>query len=579
MLGLQDKQAAIIERMDKDLRSRNYLVDKLMKEGDTRDKLVKEAQQKINDLENKSIDNENRLFSLNTDMESFKMNYQIFQRNVEGLKEKMVIYDAYGDRISNCEREIEDLKKEIEKANRPVFSGNDGVDPSAIDDMLDNFRKEMYTIFAKREELEKLGERVQKLEEDYTGMDTKLNDTSSLATSNKEEIDKLKLALDGKLDSDVFDQTIANLQEAIKNAGGDVSKVATNTSGSFSTKDMSKIKDMLSKFPDLEKAIEKLRNEKAEKSDLDSKADKADLEKLISELNALRDLLNQLSKDMDFLKASGTGSGGEGADPQIVLQITNKIEKLEIKIGNLENDINGLKKAKPQQVAMPPPTTDTGIDGAKLDSFEKRLDGLESDFDKFNSEIVKEVKNHQDQINGKADYSQLEELKDFLLGKIDDLMRGFKQFADKNDTKKALKNLEKQLKNLYDLVMSKLSGHDEDDAMFSKKPLGGFSCASCEKNLLNLYGKPAEHHSWNKFPLRDPAERIARVGQGFSRMLSSMKPETNSRFQGVSTKYPNQYYEEDQDGNHDQTQPVRTQQNFYPGQVDYAKRPDSSDKK
>ena len=27
----------------------------------------------------------------------------------------------------------------------------------------------------------------------------------------------------------------------------------------------------------------------------------------------------------------------------------------------------------------------------------------------------------------------------------------------------------------------------EDDAMFSKKPLGGFSCASCEKNLINIY--------------------------------------------------------------------------------------------
>jgi hypothetical protein len=58
-------------------------------------------------------------------------------------------------------------------------------------------------------------------------------------------------------------------------------------------------------------------------------------------------------------------------------------------------------------------------------------------------------------------------------------LRGFKQFADKNETKKALKNLEKQLKNLYDLVMSRLQGGvDEEDAMFSKKPLGGFSCAS-----------------------------------------------------------------------------------------------------
>ena len=45
--------------------------------------------------------------------------------------------------------------------------------------------------------------------------------------------------------------------------------------------------------------------------------------------------------------------------------------------------------------------------------------------------------------------------------------------------------------------------------MFSKK---GFSCASCEKDLTNLYGKKVEFMPWGKMPLRDPSERIARVG-------------------------------------------------------------------
>jgi len=54
LLSLQDKQAEVLDRMDKDLRSRNYLVDKLMKESDKRDGDVKECQQKIKDLENKS---------------------------------------------------------------------------------------------------------------------------------------------------------------------------------------------------------------------------------------------------------------------------------------------------------------------------------------------------------------------------------------------------------------------------------------------------------------------------------------------------------------------------------------------
>lgn len=574
--------------MDKDLRSRNYLVDKLMRESTQRDEDVKECQTKIKDLENKSVDNENRLFSLNTDIESFKMNYQIFIRNMEGVKEKLSEFDGYGDRISQCERDIQDLKRDIEKASRPVFTGGEGIDSDAIDNILDNFKKEMYTIFAKKQDLDNLAERVKKLEHDYTNMDSKLNDTSSLANNNKDEIEKLKKLLDQKLDCDIFDQEIANLKEAIKHAGGDVSKIASPSSGSFSTKDMNTIKDMMSKFPDIEKAIEELRKEKASKKEFDSlakemdnKVNRDELEKLMKDLKSLKDLLEHLAKDIDFLKASGGSGSGSGAPPEVVIQITNRIEKLEIKLGNIENELGGLKRQKSQTVSMPQPTVSSGsgIDSSKLEAIEKKVNDLYGDFNKLQHEFVKEIKNHQDQINGKADYSQLEELKDFLLGKIDELARSLKQFADKSETKKALKNIEKQLKNLYDLVMSKLRNDDEDDAMLSKKPLGGFSCASCEKNLINLYGKPAEHYSWNKFPLRDPAERIARVGQGFSRMLSSMKPEAASRFQGVSTKYPNQYYEDHDEHNQDHTQPVRTQQNFYPGQVDYSKRPGSADMK
>ena len=65
--------------------------------------------------------------------------------------------------------------------------------------------------------------------------------------------------------------------------------------------------------------------------------------------------------------------------------------------------------------------------------------------------------------------------------------------------------------------MQKTSGGDghghgnEDDAMFTKKPLGGMSCASCEKDIINLQGKKADFLPWNKFPFRDPSERIARV--------------------------------------------------------------------
>ena len=48
--------------------------------------------------------------------------------------------------------------------------------------------------------------------------------------------------------------------------------------------------------------------------------------------------------------------------------------------------------------------------------------------------------------------------------------------------------------------------------MFNKKHLCGFSCASCEKDLLNLYGKRVDFTPWSKLPFKDPTERIAKVG-------------------------------------------------------------------
>ena len=68
--------------------------------------------------------------------------------------------------------------------------------------------------------------------------------------------------------------------------------------------------------------------------------------------------------------------------------------------------------------------------------------------------------------------------------------------------------------------------------MLTKKPFAGLACASCEKDLTNMYGRKVEYMPWHKLPLRDPAERIAKVGQGFSKMLSMIKPESMTRLDG-----------------------------------------------
>lgn len=69
------------------------------------------------------------------------------------------------------------------------------------------------------------------------------------------------------------------------------------------------------------------------------------------------------------------------------------------------------------------------------------------------------------------------------------------------------------MKSILDLLMqqNKTGRENEDDAMFTKKPLGGTSCASCERNITNLSGLVVDYTPWKKLPFREPGERIAKV--------------------------------------------------------------------
>lgn len=174
-----------------------------------------------------------------------------------------------------------------------------------------------------------------------------------------------------------------------------------------------------------------------------------------------------------------------------------------------------------------------------LQNLANRMDHVEQKINDNENNFARWYKDLKDELNQKVDISALHELEKLLLDRQNELTKALtKQFADKGETKKALKILERQMKNLFDVYLSKGMNNNEEDAMFSKKPLQGLSCASCEKDLINMYGKRVEFMPWSKLPFRDPADRLARVGQGFSKMLSMINPDhlsqAGSKMQHVS---------------------------------------------
>lgn len=72
------------------------------------------------------------------------------------------------------------------------------------------------------------------------------------------------------------------------------------------------------------------------------KADRTELGPIKDELNRLADLLKKLQQDVISLKASQGSSGGTTVNGDLLVEITNRIEKIELRLDGLDKKLSGL---------------------------------------------------------------------------------------------------------------------------------------------------------------------------------------------------------------------------------------------
>ena len=119
-----------------------------------------------------------------------------------------------------------------------------------------------------------------------------------------------------------------------------------------------------------------------------------------------------------------------------------------------------------------------------------------------------------------------EDLFDEFKGKL------FKLCPKKSEITKAIKSMDLQLKNVYELIFKK--EEKNENWMLAKKPIGGFACASCESYIGDLREND-EKVFWNQFPEYNSNFKevnVNKIGNGFSRILNlvNINNENNDNF-------------------------------------------------
>ena len=179
----------------------------------------------------------------------------------------------------------------------------------------------------------------------------------------------------------------------------------------------------------------------------------------------------------------------------------------------------------------------------ELVSFNKFLAGFQKEKEKNeqNLNVIHKLLNDMAEvIKTKSSSEDMKTFEEIINNKLEELkLFSIKKFSDKIENNKNIKYLDSQIRHIIDVYIKKWD--KSDSWLIAKKPLGGYSCASCEAYLGELK-KSQDFKPWNKYPSRE-RENNLRMGNGFSRMLSMLNVDFKSQIEAIKDNL----YESDND--------------------------------
>lgn len=394
-------------------------------------------------------------------------------------------------------------------------------------------------------------EHLETVDKDIVDIKTKMNQLENeLNDLLQKSIEEMKKLIDDKID-----KLISSLEEKFTDI---YDKIASSSSGKSNedssnqpiSSDVAKsIKEITKHLNELEKAVKLIPvqiNIEAVWKEINGIKDSMLQKVSLNEHRELKDIVSELQKQMAFLKDQLDTLLEDQSNQDEINQIKKKLEMMNNAIHNIkasDHELNNNNSSSTKQQ----------IDTTKFVEIQV--------FNEFRSSVIKEFENVNENLNqlkrlidelinamkSKTSYKDLKALEDDLNAKLEDLkLYCNKKFADKSDTAKNMKYLDQQIKHIIEVYIKKME--KGDSWLLAKKPLGGHLCASCETYIGDLKEGP-QYVPWNKYPMRDPNDKLYRIGNGFSKMLQMITvdnpSERNNNFQTSNDFYCNTYQEGD----------------------------------
>jgi len=421
---------------------------------------------------------------------------------IMNLEEKFIKKTSIMDeKIKKSEEDMYNIKNEFQNVKNIS---------SAISNSLNGFKnniKEISDQFNKTndENSNVVNETKSKINETYKKSLQKIEDEKK---NTKKMVEKLKNQIKKIYDNmpvenekqnevkDLSDNDLRCLAELTKRIS-DLEKQMKMIYHSF---DVSKTKEDIAK-------IENELNQKTNEKDFYDLSDKVNLQSTVinnikETLERVQEIGNKNSKDLNFF--------------------LRKLESVTASIIAFKASLEALSGVKNESIFDPTRYLDVASFNEFIKAHKKDIEKVDRTID----DVRRLITDMAEIIKTKASGEDMKTFENLMNNKLGELkLLWTRKFADKVDTNKNFKYVDTQIKHITQIVMKK---NDKNESwLLAKKPVGGYSCASCEAYLGELREK-ADFLAWNKYPNREK-EKNYRIGNGFSHMLNMLNVDVKTQ--------------------------------------------------